>query len=47
MAKKAIENDEYQLIILDEANIAIDLGIIDVDEVVDVLKINQIIWKSF
>ena len=38
LAKKAIENDEYQLIILDEANIAIDLGIFDVDEVVDVLK---------
>ena len=38
LAKKAIANDEYQLIILDEANIAIDLGIIDVDEVVDVLK---------
>lgn len=38
LAKKAIENDEYQLIILDEANIAIDLGIIDVVEVVDVLK---------
>lgn len=38
LAKKAIENNEYQLIILDEANIAIDLGIIDVDEVVDVLK---------
>ena len=38
LAQKAIENDEYQLIILDEANIAIDLGIIDVDEVVDVLK---------
>ena len=38
LAKKAIENDEYQLIILDEANIAIDLGIIDVNEVVDVLK---------
>lgn len=38
LAKKAIENDEYQLIILDEANIAIDLGIIDVDKVVDVLK---------
>lgn len=38
LAKKAIENDEYQLIILDEANIAIDLGIIDVDEVVNVLK---------
>ncbi len=38
LAKKAIKNHEYQLIILDEANIAIDLGILDVDEVVDVLK---------
>lgn len=38
LAKKAIKNKEYQLIILDEANIAIDLGILDVDEVVDVLK---------
>lgn len=38
IAKKAIKNDEYNLIILDEANIAIDLGFIDVDEVVDVLK---------
>jgi len=37
-AKKAIENDEYNLIILDEANIAIDMDFIDVDEVVDVLK---------
>ena len=38
IAKQAIQNHEYQLIILDEANIAIDLGILDVDEVVDVLK---------
>lgn len=38
LAKKAIQNDEYQLIILDEANIAIDLDIIKVDEVVEVLK---------
>lgn len=38
LAKAAIKNDEYQLIILDEANIAIDMGIIDVDEVVDVLS---------
>ncbi|MBR1460128.1 cob(I)yrinic acid a,c-diamide adenosyltransferase [bacterium] len=38
LAKKAITNREYQLIILDEANIAIDLGILDVDEVVEVLK---------
>jgi cob(I)alamin adenosyltransferase len=37
LAKKAIKNDEYNLIILDEANIAIDLGIIDVDEVVETL----------
>ena len=38
LAKTAIKNHEYQLIILDEANIAIDLGILDVDEVVDVLR---------
>lgn len=38
IAKKAIENNEYQLIILDEINIAIDLKILDVDEVVEVLK---------
>ena len=38
LAKRAILNDEYNLIILDEANIAIDLGIIDVDEMTEVLK---------
>ena len=38
LAKKAIKNHEYQLIILDEANIAIDMGILDVDDVVEVLK---------
>ena len=38
LTKKAIRNHEYQLIILDEANIAIDMGILDVDEVVEVLK---------
>ena len=38
LAKKAIQNHEYQLIILDEANIAIDMGILDVDEVVETLK---------
>lgn len=38
IAKKAIQNDEYNLIILDEANIAIDLGFIDLNEIVDVLK---------
>ncbi len=38
LTKKAIKDHEYQLIILDEANIAIDMGILDVDEVVDVLK---------
>lgn len=38
LAKKAIQNDEYQLIILDEINIAIDLKILEVDEVVEVLQ---------
>lgn len=38
LAKSAIKNHDYQLIILDEANIAIDLEILDVNEVVDVLK---------
>lgn len=38
IAKHAIQNDEYQLIILDEINIAIDLKILDIDEVVEVLK---------
>ena len=38
LAKKAIKNDEYNLIILDEANIAIDMGLIDLQEMLDVLK---------
>ena len=38
LAKKAILNDEYNLIILDEDNIAIDLGLIELDEVLEVLK---------
>lgn len=37
-AKKAIENNEYQLIILDEINIVIDLKILDINEVIEVLK---------
>ena len=38
LAKKAIKNDEYNLIILDEANIAIDMGFIDLQEIIAVLK---------
>jgi len=38
LAKKAIQNDEYNLIILDEANIAIDLGLIELDEMIYILK---------
>ena len=38
IAKKAIRNDEYNLIILDEANIAIDMGFIDLAEMLEVLK---------
>ena len=39
--KKGLEealNGDYQLIILDEANIAIDLNLIDLDEMTNVLK---------
>ncbi len=38
LAKKAIKNDEYNLIILDEANIAIDMGFIDLQEMLEILK---------
>lgn len=38
LAKKAIKNDEYNLIILDEANIALDMGFIDLNEMIEVLK---------
>lgn len=38
LTKKAIKNDEYNLIILDEANIAIDLGLINLEEMIEVLK---------
>ena len=37
-AKKAINSGEYKLIVLDEANIAIDLELIKLDEIVSVLK---------
>ena len=38
LAKKAIQSDQYQLIVLDEANIAIDLNLIKVEEVIEVLQ---------
>lgn len=38
IAKKAILENKYQLIILDEINIAVDLKILDIDEVVETLK---------
>lgn len=37
-AKKAIRDNSYQLVILDEANIAIDLGLIELNDMVNVLK---------
>lgn len=37
-AQNAIKEDKYQLIILDEANIAIDLGCIQLAEMVETLK---------
>ncbi len=38
VVKEAIKNNEYNLIIMDEANIAIDLGLIDLDDVIETLK---------
>lgn len=38
IAKNAIKNDEYQLIILDEANIALDLGFIELNDMVETLQ---------
>ena len=38
IAKQTIKNNEYQMVILDEANIALDLGLIDLKEMIDVLK---------
>ncbi len=38
LAKKAILEAEYDLVVLDEANIALDLGLIELDEMFDVLK---------
>lgn len=37
-AKEAAKSGKYQLIILDEANIAIELGLIDLEEMKDFLK---------
>lgn len=38
VVKEAIRNNAYNLIIMDEANIAIDLGLIDLDDVIETLK---------
>lgn len=38
LAKNVIKNHQCQLLILDEINIAIDLGILDVEEVIETLK---------
>ena len=38
IAKEAILKDEYGLVVLDEINIAIDLNLIDVDDVLETLK---------
>ena len=38
IVKEAIKNNSYNLIIMDEANIAIDLGLIDLKDMVETLK---------
>ena len=37
-ARNAIKNCEYELVILDEANIALDLGLIDLEDMLETLK---------
>ena len=38
IAKNAIMNNEYQMVVLDEANIALDLGLIELDDMIQTLK---------
>ena len=38
VVKEAIKNNEYNLIIMDEINICLDLGLLDLNEVVETLK---------
>lgn len=38
IAKQAAKSGEYNMIVMDEANIAIDLGLIDLDEMLEFLK---------
>ncbi len=38
IVKEAIKNNSYNLIVMDEANIALDLGLIDLKDMVETLK---------
>ncbi len=38
VVKEAIKNNSYNMIIMDEANIAIDLGLLDIKDVIKTLK---------
>jgi cob(I)alamin adenosyltransferase len=38
IAKKAAKSGKYNMIVMDEANIAIDLGLIELDDILDFLK---------
>ncbi len=38
IVKEAIKNNSYNLIVMDEANIALDLGLIDLNDMVETLK---------
>jgi len=38
MAKKVINSEEYDIVILDEINVALHLGLIPLDEVIDLIK---------
>jgi cob(I)alamin adenosyltransferase len=38
LAKKVVNSDEYDLVILDEINVALNLKLVDVKEVIDLIK---------
>lgn len=40
-AKEIIQNNEYDLIILDEINVAIDYGLVDINEVISILQFQR------
>ena len=39
LAKRVVESDEYDVVILDEVNVALHLGLLSIDEVLNLVKV--------